>query len=488
MPPKLTKLFPPTKTFERSGGQSTFIHPPAGTRNLGRGTYLINPAEASYSKESPLALLRKMQMDMSSMARRAENLGEEDAKRRYGMIESALEDATMAGNKFSPNEEMRLLMQVDSGGKPVGAATFQRGDAYGLGNKDFTDLDFTGTEPGTLHSLGVLGATENGKPFMRGQDYIQKVQDMLGNDNVFFETINKPEFSNLEYYYNLGARPTGRTRGGGNPFYEFKQRAEREATEPNTDQLRLPGMKKGGWMDFTKQPGKASRDLHVSAHDVALGEQQDFAALVARLRTSQDAMMSGKVLGSQAAQDQMNYRAAQKTVDQWVDPSQRLRMDPMQRRLLDTEVLQPEMSAMPRTLGDELLDKSETMRDLKGFYDERSPGGKRAMLALSMLPAIAAPAAMGTGLAARVLTGAALNTAAGVPMAALDPSMSSPEKDAVYGAAFGVSPVLGLGAMGADALYEGAKHYASGGSVQKSTPAVDIRGIMNALKEHHAHG
>jgi hypothetical protein len=239
-------LFAPTKTFERSGGQSTFIHPAAGTRNLGRGTYLINPVEASYSKESPLTLLRKHQMDMSRMARLAETRGNEEARRKYGMLESALEDAVMAGGKYSENPDMRLLMQVDQGGKPIGAASFQKGDAYGLSNKDAMDLDFTGPEPGTLHSLGVLGQTENGKPFLRGQDYIQKVQDMLGNDNLFFETINKPEFSNVEYYYNLGARPTGKKRAGGNPFYEFKGRAAREPSAENLDQLRLEGFRRGG--------------------------------------------------------------------------------------------------------------------------------------------------------------------------------------------------------------------------------------------------
>lgn len=252
MPPRIPRVqfLAPTRSVERTGGQGTFLPPLSGTQRLGDGVYFINPHEASYGKENPLSILRQQAMHMSDMARRAERAGLEDPRRRYGMIESALEDADMAGNKLSPNEEMRLLMQVDSRGSPVGAATFQKGDVYGLSNKDAMDLDFTGPEPGTLHSLGVLGQTEGGKPFLRGQDYIQKVQDMLGNDNLFFETINKPEFSNVEYYYNLGARDTGKKRSGGNPFYEFKNRAVREPEEPSMDQLRLEGFRRGGLVQY----------------------------------------------------------------------------------------------------------------------------------------------------------------------------------------------------------------------------------------------
>jgi hypothetical protein len=253
--------------------------------------------EASYSKESPLTILRKHQMDMSRMARIAENQGAEVARRKYGMLESALEDASNAGGKWSENPEMRLLMQVDSGGKPVGAASFQKGDVYGISNKDIMDMDFTGPEPGTLHSLGVLGQTEGGVPFKRGEEYIRQAQDMLGNDNLLFETINKPEFSNLEYYYNLGARPTGKKRNGGNPFYEFTQRAEREAPEVNENQLRLPGMAKGGWMDFTKSPTRASKQLHVSPKDIQQGHQQDLAALVARVAEQSRTVPSGEPYG-----------------------------------------------------------------------------------------------------------------------------------------------------------------------------------------------
>lgn len=252
MPPKIPRVqfVAPNRSFERSGGQSTFLSPLSGTQRLGDGVYLINPHEASYGKENPLSILRQQAMNMSNMARRAEKRGLEDPRRRYGMLESALEDATMAGNKLSPNEEMRLLMQVNSGGSPVGAAAFQKGDVYGLDNKDMMDLDFTGPEPGTLHSLGVLGATEGDRPFMSGTEYIQRVQDSLGNNNAFFETINKPEFSNIEYYYNLGARPTGRTRVGGNPFYEFKKRAAREPEPENTDQMRLEGFRRGGLAQY----------------------------------------------------------------------------------------------------------------------------------------------------------------------------------------------------------------------------------------------
>lgn len=252
MPPKIPRvqIHQPTKTFERSGGQSTFISPLSGVRNFGQGTYLINPVEASYGREHPLAILRQHMQELSDMARRAELLGEEEAKRRYGMLESALEDATLASNSVAPNEEMRLLMQVNSNGRPVGAASFQKGDVYGLSNKDLMDLDFTAPEPGTLHSLGVLGQLEGGKGFKRGEEYIRQVQDMLGNDNVFFETINKPEFSNLEYYYNLGARPTGKVRVGGNPFYEFKRRAQREPQKPDAKQMRLPGFAGGGLAKF----------------------------------------------------------------------------------------------------------------------------------------------------------------------------------------------------------------------------------------------
>lgn len=250
MPPRVPRVqyLQPTRSFERSGGQATFLHPLAGTRSLGDGVYAINPHEASYGANNPLAILRQQAMNTGDMARVAEKLRLEDPRRKYGMVESALEDAVMAGNKLSPNEEMRLLMQVDSSGRPVGAATYQKGDVYGLGSKD--SLDFTQPEPGTLHSLGVLGAQEDGKRFMRGQDYIQRVQDELGNPNLCFETINKPEFSNLEYYYNLGARPTGKVRTGGNPFYEFRERAAREAEEPNADQLRLPGFAGGGLIKY----------------------------------------------------------------------------------------------------------------------------------------------------------------------------------------------------------------------------------------------
>lgn len=244
--PKIPRVqfLAPMRSVERTGGQSTFLHPLAGTQKLGNGVYFINPHEASYSRNSPLEILRQQTQNMGNMARRAERAGLEEPKRRYGMLESALDDAVLAAAQ--QNEEMRLLMQVDSRGSPVGAATFQKGDVYGLSNKDLMDLDFTGPEPGTLHSLGVLGAVEDGKKFLRGQDYIRKAQDMLGNDNLYFETINKPEFSNLEYYYNLGARPTGKVRAGGNPFYEFKKRAAREPEGPNPKQLRLEGFRRGG--------------------------------------------------------------------------------------------------------------------------------------------------------------------------------------------------------------------------------------------------
>lgn len=252
MPPKIPRvqIHAPTKTFERSGGQSTFISPLSGVRNLGQGTYLINPVEASYGREHPLAILRQHMQELGSMARRAELSGEEVAKRKYGMLESALEDATMAGNKYTPNEEMRLLMQLGSDGRPVGGVSFQKGDVYGLSSKDLMDLDFTGPEPGTMHSLGVLGATEPDRKFLSGTQFIQRAQDMLGNDNVFFETISKPEFSNTDYYEMLGARPTGKTRSGGNPFYEFKKRAAREAPTPDDTQLRLEGFRRGGLVQY----------------------------------------------------------------------------------------------------------------------------------------------------------------------------------------------------------------------------------------------
>lgn len=236
----------PTKSFERSGGQSTFLSQLGGTRNLGDGVYYINPVEASYAKENPLAILKRHAMELGHKATMAEALKNEVAKRRYGMLESALEDATMAGNKYTPNEEMRLLMQLGSDGRPVGGVSFQKGDVYGLSSKDLMDLDFTGPEPGTMHSLGVLGATEPDRKFLSGTQFIQRAQDMLGNDNVFFETISKPEFSNTDYYEMLGARPTGKTRSGGNPFYEFKKRAAREAPTPDDTQLRLEGFRRGG--------------------------------------------------------------------------------------------------------------------------------------------------------------------------------------------------------------------------------------------------
>lgn len=243
------RLFPPTRSVERSGGQSTFLPVMSGTQRLGGGLYMINPLEASYGKENPLALIRRQAIEMENMSRMAERLRNEDAKRRYGMVASALEDAAMAGGQFTANPEMRLLYQVNSAGRPAGAASFQKGDVYGLGKQsmnDLMDLDFTAAEPGTLHSLGVLGATDGDRSLMTGQRFIQRAQDALGNDNVFFETINKPEFSNIEYYYKLGARPTGRKSGNGNPFYEFRNRARREPEEANPDQLRLEGFRRGG--------------------------------------------------------------------------------------------------------------------------------------------------------------------------------------------------------------------------------------------------
>lgn len=272
MPPRVPRVqyLQPTRSFERSGGQATFLHPLAGTQRLENGAYLITPHEASYRQHNPLEILRQQAMNTGNMARIAEKLRLEDPRRKYGMVESALEDAVMAGNKLSPNEEMRLLMQVDSSGKPVGAATFQKGDVYGLGSKD--SLDFTQPEPGTLHSLGVLGAQEDGKQFMTGKDYINKAQDLLGNPNLYFETINKPEFSNLEYYYNLGARPTGKVRTGGNPFYEFKDRAAKEAEEPSTDQLRLPGFAGGGAIDGSPGADMTSWDLNVGSSAIPLDQ------------------------------------------------------------------------------------------------------------------------------------------------------------------------------------------------------------------------
>ncbi len=244
--PARVQLLAPTRSVERTGGQGTFLAPFSGTQNLGDGVYYINPYEASFGKSNPLEILRQQANKMSDMAGVAEHLGNNDAKRRYGMLDSALEDAVLAG--MQKNEDMRLLMQVDKRGSPVGAATFQKGDVYGLGTKDrdLMDLDFSGPEPGTLHSLGVLGMESEGRPMMPGLRYIQKAQDMLGNDNMFFETINKPDHSNLEYYFNLGARPTGKSSSSGNPYYEFKKRAARGAPTPDAAQLRLEGFRRGG--------------------------------------------------------------------------------------------------------------------------------------------------------------------------------------------------------------------------------------------------
>lgn len=247
MPPNpRVRFFQPTRSFERSGGQSTFISPLSGTQSLGDGLYMINPLEASYGKENPLAILRRQAIEMENMSRVAERQRAEDAKRRYGMVASALEDAAMAGDRYTTNPDMRLLYQVNSGGRPAGAASFQKGDVYGLGTKDLMDLDFTGPEAGTLHSLGVLGTTDGDRALLPGYRFIQKAQDALGNDNLYLETINKPDFSNLEYYFNLGARPVGRRSGNENPFYEFKTRARREPSADNPDQLRLEGFRRGG--------------------------------------------------------------------------------------------------------------------------------------------------------------------------------------------------------------------------------------------------
>lgn len=271
--PLIVKKFPITRSFERTGGQSTFLHQLGGTRNLGNGVYQINPVEASYAKESPLVLLARQAKDLGHRATMAEERGNEVAKRRYGMLESALEDAVMAGSKHSPNEEMRLLLQLGSNGSPVGGASYQKGDVYGLGAKDLMDLDFTGSEPGTLHSLGVLGATEPGKTFLTGTQLIQKAQDALGSDHMYLQTIDQPKYSNIEYYYNLGARPTGRRQLGGNPFYEFKSRAAREPEPENPDQLRLPGFAEGGALSklfieqVSRATGKPPTDAQIRAAD-----------------------------------------------------------------------------------------------------------------------------------------------------------------------------------------------------------------------------
>jgi len=254
MPSRIPRvqLLAPTRSVERTGGQGTFLAPFSGTQSLGDGVYYINPYEASYGKSNPLEIIKQQALKMSDMAGVAEALGNHEAKRRYGMLDSALEDAWLAG--MQKNEDMRLLMQVNKSGSPVGAATFQKGDVYGLGTKDrdLMDLDFTGPEPGTLHSLGVLGMESEGRPMMPGLRYIQKAQDMLGNDNMFFETINKPDHSNLEYYFKLGARPTGKSSSSGNPYYEFKKRAAREPEGPNPKQLRLEGFAGGGMARISK--------------------------------------------------------------------------------------------------------------------------------------------------------------------------------------------------------------------------------------------
>lgn len=245
MPPNpRVRFFQPTRSFERSGGQSTFISPLSGTQSLGDGLYMINPLEAFYGKNNPLEILRQQAISTGEMARLAEARGSHEAKRRYGMLGSALEDAVLAAAQR--NEDMRLLYQVNSGGRPAGAASFQKGDVYGLGTKDLMDLDFTGPEAGTLHSLGVLGTTDGDRALLPGYRFIQKAQDALGNDNMYLETINQPDFSNLEYYFNLGARPVGRRSGNENPFYEFKTRARREPATDNPDQLRLEGFRRGG--------------------------------------------------------------------------------------------------------------------------------------------------------------------------------------------------------------------------------------------------
>ena len=49
---------------------------------------------------------------------------------------------------------------------------------------------------------------------------------------------------------------------------------------------------KGGWIDFTKMPAKASRQLHVSPKDVTLGQQQDLTALMARVAYHRNRLQS----------------------------------------------------------------------------------------------------------------------------------------------------------------------------------------------------
>lgn len=201
------------------------------------------------------------------------------------------------------------------------------------------------------------------------------------------------------------------------------------------------------WNEFIASPLKASRQMHVSGRDVKHGAQLD------ELRQQRE------LAALRASEGYPSRENAER-----LPMTQAERNDELFRRAL-LKGSETSVSATPRTLGHELLDNSEVLRDIKEFYDARSPGGKRAMLAFSMLPAIAAPIALGASVPLRLVTGAALNTALGVPLSALEPDTYDPSRDAMYGAAFGASPLIGGAAIGADMLYQGAKGFAGGGSI-----------------------
>jgi hypothetical protein len=110
-------------------------------------------------------------------------------------------------------------------------------------------------------------------------------------------------------------------------------------------------------------------------------------------------------------------------------------------------------------------------------YEMREPQRRKQMadylragtgMALGLGTAGMAPAALGGGLAARALSGAALNTLSSLPIYKADPSTADPLMDALMGAGLGVAGIPGMllgGAAGWSPEVESG--YAGGGLVRK---------------------
>ena len=231
MPPKVSLFKPVMYETDR---QVSLLPPLKGVRGEGNGVYYMAPADMPRKElNGPLSILRKHAFDLNRLAQDAENSGQHAAKRTFGMMSGALETGLHAASTYGRNPDMRMLMQVDMSGNPVTAAAFQRGDAQGMSPKqtleDLFDLDFTSqpSEPGTLYYIGSKSKPDDGGKYLSGTDMIRRVQNALGDDNLVFEAINSPDFSNIGYYRGIGAEPTGATGKSDQPVFTLTKPARR---------------------------------------------------------------------------------------------------------------------------------------------------------------------------------------------------------------------------------------------------------------------